>query len=671
MKRRTLLLSAAGAAAWGEKAGLRTVVLQRARLLSEFPSEQVAPADGAVMKQAEKIAEGTVFFYDRTPVEIGLKQIDWSGGQIHHQEWPAQLNRFYYLGPLASAYKATGDERFAKAARAYIEDWIRGDPYEHATTLRAGDNTLNMSIRLGSSVHAGWTGVLWVFLGSPSFDDAFLDRMLASISHQAEFLSHHLTAVGNWRISQLDALVFTALRFPFLENAGRLQELAIPGMEAALAGQFLPDGAHIERTPSYAGWMTQVAANYCRLAQIFPGADAHVDVKRLLASLDYGAQCDLSGINDAIGPLSDPKVLAGLEQRRRVMAWLKLQAPETPPLCQTFANAGQIYMRSAWRPGADYIAFDASSWGGGHCHLSRLGFAFRSGGRMMVADPGILTYEMSDPMGPYGKSTAAHSTLNLGGRNQSGADAELLRTEFSGDIKLIHARYQGGYWEGDYGWNFRRGRGAGIYGSHERLLLWINGEYLLALDAMDADEGADIRNCWQMGPAERWSQDAARLTWWSENRDRNVLLDLVAAPDGTVMEIFEGKKDPPRGWVGNHGDDWVAAPLVEYRYRGGKTPSVTVALVAAYSGANRPRFAAKAAVNGVIRQLEIELPGGSKDVIRWSVGLALAIDDGQPFATDGRLVWMRQDGAGRPMKWFTLDGRYLMYGGRRMEPHAS
>ena len=89
---------------------------------------------------------------------------------------------------------------------------------------------------------------------------------------------------------------------------------------------------------------------------------------------------------------------------------------------------------------------------------------------MLVADPGILNYEMSDPLAAYGKSTSAHSTLNIGGLSQSGADARLLHTAFTPDVALIHAQYQGGYWPGLYTWSFRR-RGAGSYGDHEIIVL--------------------------------------------------------------------------------------------------------------------------------------------------------------------------------------------------------
>lgn len=657
------LLLAAGGVGWG--ADIRNVISARARLLKDFPGQQIQPATPEVLSRAKKIAGGTVFFYGTTPVEVGLKNIDWSGSHIRHQEWPAQLNRFFHLEPLAAAYRATGDETFARAARAYIEDWLREDPYRSAESTRPGDNTLNISIRLGSSVHSGWGGALPVFLKSPAFDDAFVGRVLASMAHQAGFLSRRLTASGNWRISQLDALVFTALRFPFLENAPRLLEAGIAGMQAALATQFLPDGVHIERTPGYADWMARVAVNYSILPRIVPNADAGVRRERVLRSLDYMAQSELFGVNDASAPHRDPAALRGLQTREELLRrLLPGKAVQPPPLEQVFPDAGQVFLRSGWSPGSDYLAFDASTWGGGHGHLSRLSFVFRSRGRALVADPGILTYEMTDPFGPYGKSTAAHSTLNLEGGNQSGADAQLLRTAFAADVALVHARYQGGYWTGRYGWNFNAGRGTGTYGSHERVLLWVKGGYVLVLDSMEADPGADIRNCWQLGPMERWKQDPARLEWWSENPDGNLWLAMVRAPESTRMRCWEGSREPLRGWVGSRGHESVPAPLVEFSYPAGRGPASSAVLLAPFTGTARPGFRVRVPEGGgPVQRLEIGLPDGFTDLIAWSGGLALPVDDGRPFLTDGTLVWVRLDAGGKPVKHFSLNGRFLKFNG--------
>ncbi|MBI4876106.1 MAG: alginate lyase family protein [Acidobacteria bacterium] len=634
----------------------RAAILERAKALEVFPAQQTGDATPQVLEEAGRIAAGTVYFYGRTPVEVGLKDIDWSGKHIQHQEWPAQLNRFFHLRQLAAAYRFTREERFSRAARAYIEDWIRGDPYETATTLRPGDNTLNMCIRLGTSVQAGWGGTLPVFLASPSFDDAFLDRIFASMGRQARFLSRRLTAAGNWRIAELDALVFTALRFPFLPESPELLRTGITGMRNALATQFLPDGVHIERTPGYHDWMTQVAANYLRLARLFPAADAGVRPDALARALDYGAQSELFGVNDSTAPHRDPATLSKLA--------LRLDgAPGTPPLDQVFRDAGQVFSRTAWTPGADYLAFDASTWGGGHGHLSRLSFAFRSRGRMLVADPGILTYEMSDPFGPYGKSTAAHSTLNLGGRNQSGADAELLKTAFTPAVALIQARYQGAYWDGGYQWSFGAGRGNGAWGDHERILFWVKGEYLLAIDSMAADEGQEIRNVWQLGPMERWTHDANSFAWRSENPDANLLVQLVVPPAKTEMRCFEGSRAPLRGWVGWHGNDAAPAPLVEFRYPSHRGSAVvSVVLLASYAGQKPPRIAVKSQRAGF---LELSLPDGSTDTLAWSLGLALPIDNGRPFVTDGTFVWLRTGATGEPVRHFTLGGSYLNFNGKR------
>jgi hypothetical protein len=640
----------------------KAIILERARQLSSFPGQRIGGAGD--LEKASKIATGVVYFYSRTPVQVNLKDIDWSGKHIKHQEWPAQLNRFFHLSPLASAYGTTKEERFAQAARAYIEDWMREDPYANARSFRPGDNALSMSIRLGTSVSSGWGGTLPVFVASPAFDDAFLDQVFASIARQATHLSRYLTAAGNWRISELDALVFTALRFPFLSNSAMLLETGIAGMRNALATQFLPDGVHNERTPGYADWMTQVAVNYFLLAKIFPEADCRVQPERVVRSLDYGAQSELFGVNDSTAPHRDPSSLSRLSQRAEMIAKMGISArfEKDPPLDQVFGSAGQVFSRTAWKPGADYVAFDASTWGGGHSHLSRLSFVFRSKGRMLVADPGILTYEMSDPSGPYGKSTAAHSTLNVAGFNQSGADAQLLHTAFTADAALIHARYQGGYWKGRFTWGFGEGRGEGIYGDHERILFWVKGEYLLVLDAMTTAAGQEIRNCWQLGPMEKWSQDASALRWRSQNRDVNIALQMVIPPSKTVMESFEGKPDSLRGRVGWHGNDSTPAPLVEFRYPApSERPVTSAVLIEAFTGDGQPACSAavRTAPRSTVQQLEITLPSGAKDLIAWTTGLALPIDDGKPFTSDATFVWTRNVADGKRSKQFLLNGTYL------------
>ena len=652
---------------------VRATILKRAEMLRGFPGQAYAEATAETLERAQRITEGTVFFYGSTPVEIGRRDIDWSGGHIKHQEWPAQLNRFFYLSPLASAYISTGDEKFAQAARAYIEDWIRYDGgYEGATRFRAGDSSLNMAGRLGSSHFCGWTGSLAAFLRSPAFDDGFLETMIGSIGTQVEFLSRHLTGWGNWRIAELDTVVFTALRLPFLPKAEELLDLGILGMRNSLATQFLADGVHVERSPGYHHWMADVLASYYDLGTRFPDANARVEADMVIRAWDYAAQSDLFGVNDSGASHRDPRVMRSSKTRFEL---LKRLMPErrirrTAPLEQVFPKAGHVFARSAWKPGADYLAFDASTWGGGHCHLSRLSFVFRSGGRLLVADPGILNYEMSDPLGPYGKSTRAHSTISLNGWNQSEADAQLLRTELTQRSALIHARYQGGYWPNELGWSFMDGHGSGVYGTHERVLFWVKGEYIVVLDSVRADSKVTAHNCWQMGPMDKWAGDDGALSWRSQNADANLLMQFALFQNDPVeMQCFEGDRDPLRGWVGHRGDDALPAPLVEFRYPTESGAAVTAVLLVPFAGSAAPSYLLRRKmVLGwtQIRHLEITRPNGSVDHIGWSQGLSASVDNGDPFVTDAPFVWLRTDPAGRATECFLLDGSYLEWRGRRL-----
>lgn len=644
----------------------RTIIEERAAALSAFSAQELPEASPQLVERADTIAAGHIYFYSITPVEIGTSGIDWSGKQIHHQEWCAQLNRFFCLVPLASAYRKTSDEKYARAARGYIEDWMDYNAqYLARDELHPGDNTLNMSIRLGTSVQAGWGGTLPAFLNSPVFDDEFLERMLTSISEQADFLARHLSARGNWRIAHLDALAFTALRFPFLDNANELLAKGIKCMRNALHTQFLPDGVHVERTPGYAAWMTRVAAGYVHLAGAFPEADAAVDRATLLQALDYMVQNRLFGVNDFTAPHRDPEA-NGLEGRAQLLelAGMGEHVEKTPPLRQSFQDAGQVFMRSSWEPGADYLAFDAGTWGGAHSHLSRLSFTFRSGGRMLIADPGILNYEMSDPKASYGKSTRAHSTISLDGMNQVNSDASLHRVEFSEHLSLIHASYQGSYWPGRYEWRFVKGRGQGIYGRHERVLLWVMGEYILCLDLMEEAEGRQIHNCWQMGPMDVWEMEPESLSWWSGNDDVNLLLRLLGPAESVEMDCVAGSEEPLRGWVGWHGNDAVPAPHVEFRYEPESPCAVSAVLACAFRGNKPPRYEVARfghAHWGHIHHLALARPDGGTDLVSWSNLLEPPVDDGKPFMTDAPLVWLRLDGNQRPTKCFLLDGTYLEY----------
>jgi hypothetical protein len=643
----------------------KRIMRERAEALSSFDSVNFA---SWTLEYANKAAEGLLAFQDGMWIKVGLKDIDWAGGQYPHVEWGQTLNRWPQIKALAAAYRKTHDERYARTARAYIEDYIRHDPGFDARRKNRGDTTLSVAIRIQR-----WEVALPAFFDSPSFDDAFIQNILDSIATQACDLSHHLTGT-NFRISELDALVFTALRLPFLENSRELLDIGITGMRANLGAQFLPDGVHVERTPGYHGGVVETATKYWDLAKRFPEADAHVDQEILKRAITYSAQSQLSAFNDTGIVYRDPQQ----DDQRPELRWARTmrglfpkdQRDAYPPLEQVFPDAGHVFARSAWKPGADYLAFDAGTWGTGHDHLSRLGFTFRAGGRVLVADPGCFSYNMSDPIAIYGRSTPAHSTLNLNGLSQSNIDARLMRAEFTPSTALISGRYQGGYWPGRYSWGFGGKYGQGVFGLHNRTLFWVKGEYLLALDTMNADNNATIHNVWQMGPMEGWEKDERKLSWWSKNKDENLFLQLIPFGGNVQMQTFEGSKDPLRGWVAKNQVEAIPAPQVEFRYPSHYSVGAATLLIS-YAGEQKPAYTAKRTGTGkgdeTLYEIEISLPNGGADLIAWSASLTTALENmPSSLNTDATFVWLRSDTSGKPTKSFVLDGSFVDFKAKRI-----
>ncbi len=647
----------------------KRAIREAAARLAVLTPPRAATADE--LAQAEEIVAGSIRFnalqppeIPRTLLAVGRRGVDWGGGHLNHQEWPTQLNRFFLLIPLLRAFEATGEQRFAEAARDFIDDWIaRFD--ESDITLR-GNTCMDIGIRLGTHGRGGWGATVAAFMECPSWDDAFVARMLASIERQAVILWQRgiPSRGGNHRIFGLDGLLHTALRLPFMQDADAMRRDAVAGLRQAFEQQFLADGAHCERTLQYHQHMTGTFLYLAQLGRAFPEAAFEFPPDRLLAALDYLAHNLGCGINDDSTEPADLDHAAAWAQARQWRAQLtgRDESAWTPARDAVFAAAGQVFARSSWEPGADLLAFDAAAYGGGHDHLARLGVVFRSAGRLWLADPGMFDYEMSNPFAIYGRSTPAHCTLNLDGLNQGIGDARMLHTTINDDIVFLRGRYDGGYWPGRYTWSFANGFGPGRFGRHERMVLWIRGEYLLIFDAMGCDADATVESVWQLAPIKGWEHDPATLAWRSRGEPVDFHLQMVLPPPDAGMTVHEGQREPLRGWFCEaYAKRFVPAPQVVFRYPGGSSAFFAVLALPLAGGAKPPVVRRTEGAWG--RSLELRWDDGRRDVVGLSASLASPLTAASPFETDSPLVWLRLGRDGRPLRQFMLDGTVLRYRG--------
>ena len=632
-----------------------------------------------LLRRAEKSCEGFVHYTGSAPVQVGLRNIDWLGGHIDHQEWHAQLNRFFDLPALAAAFQQTGEERFADAARDYIDDWIRAHPAVEGWRPHPRDGALNMGIRIGYGT-IGWIGTLLAFLPSRAYDEAFLGRLVESLQIQLDWLAVNLPSHANPRVSSAMCLLESGLRLDFLPQAAGWLEFAVGVINDAFRRNVLPDGASLERDAHYHNWMKNLYSK-CYFAGISdPKLGIAIPLETLAKMHDFavagrrpnGAE---NGLHDGSahweGSHGDAAQQARREFRRRA------GLPDIPlPNSQFFPNAGQASMRTGWGEDASWMCFDATTWAGAHTHLSKNAIQLHAHGRTLLMDPGAINYDMGDPAMFYGKSTRAHNTVSFNGWNQFSANPDWTRFWTTPDCDAVASSYSGGYWPGRFGWWFDEALGQGFAAIHQRSLVWIKDRAAIVIDNVCSwdeekrgDHGApSVEFNWNLAPAPV-RLDPGNRRAWTEHPESNLLMLFPRMPENATMSVHVGETDPIRGWAGTPDRSMAnhpAAPLLTLESKPWRDLMGTyVSVLIPFAGTTVPQVSAEVVPPpnaSASWRLNLLWEDGRRDTLHWSE-IAAAGDgttkmlgrlDG--FDTDASMLWLSHDPSGGTTGGAALDG---------------
>lgn len=490
-----------------------------------------------------------------------FKNIDFRGPEINNQEWRAQLNRFFWLEPIAWEYERTKDQRLAQIARETIEAWLDYRSYDGTETnasvwATTGDNTLSTSIRLGQFNRRGWWGAVPYLKDSGYFDDAFVNRMLDSTRQQLNFMKNDMTPIGNWRISQLDTMFFAGFCLPGFQD---YLDFAVQNINETFQTQVHADGSHEEHTTGYHDWMKNVFTRYCYVQKARP--DLGFDIDPFLTGkmwnyslYMYAPDMKHTGLNDSgrwYEHANEEGVKKNYEeftsQRKEFLkdfdlADLEEFKTDDKPSAY-FDKAGQFFMKTGWDRSSTMFIFDATIWGGGHCHRARNAVNMYYNGKMLLIDPGTLNYERSDPFCHYGRSTQSHNTVSPFGMTQTVNDATVEKYYEDDRISFIHCDYTGGY-EGD---------NKSLAASHRRTFLWIKDLGAIVHDGVICYGGkSKFSSKWQSIPGEMTS-DPERQEAHTEFDDANVLIKAYFSNLPVKQTVHCGSKDPYGGWVSYKG----------------------------------------------------------------------------------------------------------------------
>lgn len=370
-----------------------------------------AMADEVARLEGDRVDESAALSaldhrYSFLNVERRLPEIDWAA-EYESPLWTYHLHYFDYAVDLASAWRRTGDGRYG---RRYVELWTSW--LDAAASGEARVEPYPTSVRCMNALRSLWLVHDRV---STDFADRLLEGTRFQLSWLGENLERHLRA--NHLQKNLTALAWGALAFggeravPWRTHLDALWE--------ELREQALPDGCHFERSPMYHAVALDDflrTLSLCRAAGVWVPEDVAGRLEAMTRALQWLSRPDdtLHLFNDAANG-ERPGRNSVVELARQVLR-KRFPEPSGTFLLEDAGYFGCIDTDTGCR-----LVIDAGplgpSYQPGHAHCDMLSFELDLDGRPVVVDSGLHGYD-GDPFREYVRSTRAHNTVAIDGRDQ-------------------------------------------------------------------------------------------------------------------------------------------------------------------------------------------------------------------------------------------------------------
>ncbi len=505
-----------------------------------------------------------------------------------------ELGRMPWLLPRALAARVLRDGAVARTIVEDIASFVAANP-----PLRGIHWVSNIE---GAVRIVAWTWSLGLVQPLVRLDPDFLGPVAAHIGSAAHlcrrFPSLHSSA-NNHLVAEAAAMEVAGRSWPGIRDAAGIAESGMRILDREIPRQILEDGWSIEGCPSYllevVEWSLAAAAVRRRaglpvpeiwnrrwsavsgLLRAFCGggytlpAIGDSDDARVFPTGHPHTPGGTAAVLDAASGNSSGRDL-GLEPLAALVlpdnAAAQQGAPgENPaPASVMLPRGGVAILRS---PGSRLV-FDCGFHGmppiHAHAHADALSVLLDVGGTPVLVDPGTYCYHGKREWRDWFRSTAAHNTLCVGGRDQSemrgpflwGRVAETRLLGWSGDPSPACCAEHNGYAP----WIHRRRVSA------DESSLWKIEDWLESPPGRQIPCG-DAVLWWHFAPGEVTRMDSAAT--WCAGGLRVVLEWSGAAVSGVTLH--RGESSPPQGWISPGFSVRQPAPALAVRLAAGTSPA--------------------------------------------------------------------------------------------------
>jgi hypothetical protein len=510
---------------------------------------------------------------------FSLDQRDESAVGNIKQVW--EVNRLQHLTLLAAAWYLTGVDAYAARVAEQLQSWWRENPFLSGINWTCG---IELGVRLINLTWIrrlldGWPGVADLF----ERDDLAVRQIFWHQQYLATFESRGSSA-NNHVIAEAAGQLVASCAFPWFDDSERWRRESSLLLDRELTRNTFPSGVNRELASDYHGFVAELGF-FAAIEASAAGTPVSATAWKLLCAMTdcMAAVIDEKGRPARQGDSDDGRVVI-------------IDAPEHNRWPSLLALGGTLYGRLDWWPqiipdagsalvgallgldgpvrevagradhrpsrfpdaGLTILRTDAVGlpeiWcrcdGGphgflsiaAHAHADALAVEVRYGGVDVLADPGTYCYHSEPEWRSYFRSTIAHSTVEIGGRNQSAECGPFMWSRHARTVEFDVPDAALNWTAEHDGYGALRPRAW-----HRRSVrLDPDARVIDIADVIDGG-GHEVRMAFHFGPLVHVSLDDthAELSWPDAAVAGMARLEL---PAGIEWRVHRGSVDPILGW---------------------------------------------------------------------------------------------------------------------------
>jgi hypothetical protein len=611
-----------------------------------------------------------------------------------------ELNRHQHLPRLGKAYLVLGDEHYAREVVRQMLGWIEQNPTGVGIHWHS---SLEIALRAVS-----WLWALFLVLPSRALDEDAARRIVCSLFAQLDHVHAYPSVASSPNthlLGEATALFLAGLVFEDCAGGATWRDRGAEILTTEIDRQVLPDGVHAELSTWYHCYALDSYLQVLGLARrtgfglslrLRSRTDLMLDfllqvtrpdgtIPRLgdddggralaLGATHYDRVSDLLAIGAVELQRGDLKYRAGALQEAAVWqlgvdgcrAYDRLASIRPPGLEASFPDAGYFVQRSGWDRHDSQLIFDCGglgTLGGGHGHADALSLTLVAHGEELLVDPGTYVYNGTPAWRDGFRSTRAHNTVVIDGRDQSEPDdtfhwrrqarVELLAAVSFEDVEVVAGEHYGYVDLPDPV-------------VHRRRVLYIRPRYWVVLDDFRGRGEHELELLYPLAPGTELRQAAdagEREARFAAVRGAAGLDLFLYASSLLTVTTHRGGDDPGLGWVSPRYGAKQPAPALVAKLAG-DVPAACITVLApraARDGVLQVRSVPVATAGEAGPSLAVEILGddGSVDLLVLSPGGATVTTS--TFTAKGEAFFARL--AGDELRRFlTIDGDGLLFEG--------